>query len=590
MSVSKNKVLGFHTGHDVSYCILENGIPIIHEELERFIRQKEPKGCGLKFAFDKIPDEIISDIKYFTHGNPRWAYSKDPINFNPLWEPTPTKENLKYIVGKLNKMQSSYRNEVLRPGPWRSKVPNFHLDDQVKSIITKNKGKFPIIGHHQSHAANAFFSSNFNEALIITIDGKGAEKKDHTNLKDFHEVPAFYTCFTIWRGKNNKIEPIVRIPLEELTLGSVWKKYAREIFNLPYGSPKGFAGGTVMAMASAGNPKYYDDFYNAFIKHKEKKIKNQITETYKKYKPIADENEQNRFDIAASLQKATEQIIYETIKPYINEYQPINICLAGGVTLNSVMMGKMYDWFESIENIFIPPVPYDGGLSIGSAQYVWHHVLGNPRVKWDTCPSPYLGVTYSKEEILKSLNDNNIKYKKTTEEEVLNLLDNQKIISLFHGKAESGKRALGNRSIIADPRNPNMKSLINEKVKHRQWFRPFAPSILREDVKDWFTKDIDSPYMNFVLPFKEEVKNKVPAVVHLDGTGRLQTVTEKNNKWYYNFIKKWKEKTNIPILLNTSFNDREPIVETPEHAIKCFMGTDIDYLYFSDYNLLVKKQ
>ena len=131
--------------------------------------------------------------------------------------------------------------------------------------------------------------------------------------------------------------------------------------------------------------------------------------------------------------------------------------------------------------------------------------------------------------------------------------------------------------------------LLNEKVKHRQWFRPFAPSILREDVKDWFIRDIESPYMSFVLPFKEEVKNKVPAVVHLDGTGRLQTVTEKNNKWYYNLIKKWKQKTGVPIILNTSFNDREPIVETHEHAINCFVGTNIDYLYFSDYNILVKK-
>ena len=134
-----------------------------------------------------------------------------------------------------------------------------------------------------------------------------------------------------------------------------------------------------------------------------------------------------------------------------------------------------------------------------------------------------------------------------------------------------------------------MKSIINEKVKHRQWFRPFAPSILRDDVKDWFIRDIDSPYMSLVLQFKDEVKDKVPAVVHLDGTGRLQTVTEKDNEWYYNFIKKFKDKTGVPILLNTSFNDREPIVEIPEHAINCYLGTDIDYLYFRDVGLLIKK-
>ena len=134
-----------------------------------------------------------------------------------------------------------------------------------------------------------------------------------------------------------------------------------------------------------------------------------------------------------------------------------------------------------------------------------------------------------------------------------------------------------------------MKDIINEKVKHRQWFRPFAPSILREDVGDWFEKDLDSPYMSFAVKFKKEVVDKVPAVVHFDNTGRLQTVTENDNKWYYNFIKKFKEKTGVPILLNTSFNDREPIVETPEHAINCFLGTNIDGLYFYDINILVEK-
>ena len=173
--------------------------------------------------------------------------------------------------------------------------------------------------------------------------------------------------------------------------------------------------------------------------------------------------------------------------------------------------------------------------------------------------------------------------------EVIDLLCKQNIICVFGGGSESGRRALGNRSILADPTSDKMKDIINHKVKHRQWYRPFAPSILREDVKDWFVKDIDSPYMSFVVPFKKEVVEKIPAVVHLDGTGRLQTVTESSNKWYYNFIKKFKEKTGVPILLNTSFNDREPIVETPTHAINCFMGTNIDYLYFYEHNILISK-
>ena len=134
-----------------------------------------------------------------------------------------------------------------------------------------------------------------------------------------------------------------------------------------------------------------------------------------------------------------------------------------------------------------------------------------------------------------------------------------------------------------------MKDLINEKVKHRQWYRPFAPSILREEVSEWFERDDDSPYMNVVMNFKEEKKSKVPAVVHRDGTARIQTVTEKDNKWYYTFLKKWKDKSGVPIVLNTSFNDREPICETPQHAINCFLGTNIDFLYFYDYNILLNK-
>ena len=235
------------------------------------------------------------------------------------------------------------------------------------------------------------------------------------------------------------------------------------------------------------------------------------------------------------------------------------------------------------------PVPYDGGLAIGCAQYVWHQILDNPRIKWNPNPTPYLGVTYTKDEVMSALDRFDINVQEVGDDKVLDLLDQQKIISIFNGGAESGRRALGNRSIIADPRSPKMKDLINDKVKHRQWYRPFAPSILREDVSDWFVRDVNSPYMSFVLQFKHEVKDKVPAVVHLDGTGRLQTVTEETNKWYYIFIKNWKERTGVPIVLNTSFNDREPIVETPEHAVNCFMGTNIDYLYFSDYGILVNK-
>ena len=430
--------------------------------------------------------------------------------------------------------------------------------------------------------------------MIITIDGSGTDKVDWKDCeKDVDELNPneyFSTAFTFWKGKDLDIEPIERIPMTTLTLGSPWRIYTREIFGLSSGHPHGLAAGTVMAMAAPGDPnKYWKDFYNAF-KAGGGGPSQHTMNNCKKFKPIAERSEQDTFDIAAGLQYATERILQPIISDYIKTYNPINICFSGGVILNSVIMGKMFDWTNN-KNIFVDPVPYDAGLAIGAARYAYHHILEKPRIKDHTKNgSPYLGVPYNEDNIRKALDRDDCIIRQANDEEVLDLLSQQNIISVFHGGAESGRRALGNRSILADPRDSNMKSLINKKVKHRQWYRPFAPSILREDVDKWFIRDIDSPYMSFVLPFKEEVKNKIPAVVHLDGTGRLQTVTKESNNWYYNFIKKWKNKTGVPILLNTSFNDREPIVETPKHAINCFMGTDIDYLYFSDYNILVSKK
>ena len=218
--------------------------------------------------------------------------------------------------------------------------------------------------------------------------------------------------------------------------------------------------------------------------------------------------------------------------------------------------------------------------------------MGNPRINWEDNASPYLGRTYDEESIWDEIKkqEEKISFEVVDDNHIVDLLIEQNIVSVFGGGSESGRRALGNRSILCDPRSPDMKDIINEKVKHRQWFRPFAPSITREDVKDWFVRDVDSPYMTSVIKFKEEVRHKVPAVVHFDGSARLQTVTKNDNEWYYGFIKKFQEKTEVPILLNTSFNDREPIVETPEHAINCYMGTNIDYLYFFEYGILVSKK
>ena len=223
---------------------------------------------------------------------------------------------------------------------------------------------------------------------------------------------------------------------------------------------------------------------------------------------------------------------------------------------------------------------------------MYHHVLNNPKVIWDDCYSPYQGMTYSKKDVLSATNKlkDKINYEFCNDDYVIELLNAQNIIMVHNGRDEIGRRSLGNRSILADPRNIEMKNKINERVKHRMWHRPYAPSVLKEEVSNWFVSDVDSPYMSFVVKFKDEIRDKIPAVTHVDGSARLQTVTEKTNKWYYNFLKKWQAKTGIPILLNTSANDNEPVVSSPEHALNTFLRTELDYLYFPEYEILVSKK
>ena len=521
------KIVGICSGHDCSYAVLENGIPIIHNELERFIRQKEPIADALEFLFDTY--DKLDDIKHIS-----------------------------YCVNSWN-------------GGIKERYPDTY--SKALSIVEKNGGKFwpnndTQPGHHQCHAANAFFSSNCKDALIVTIDGGG---------EDYYNGQHTYTAFTVWQGNDNKIHPLDIIPMDHFNIGRLWNHYTTQVFGLSgTGDEKGSQAGTVMGMAALGDETRFRDT----IMDKNRMIQ------------LASESEQNRFDIAAALQSFTEDEIRNKISYYLQKYPNKNLCLSGGVALNCVLVGKIKSWFPEIENIYVDPVPSDAGIALGGPRYIWHHILDNPRIEWKDNATPYLGYEYHIDNLNEQLdkNKNVLEWETCNDDDVIELLTNQKIISICNKGSESGRRALGNRSILADPRSDKMKDLINDKVKHRQWFRPFAPSILREEVNNWFKQDVNSPYMSFAIAFKDEMKDKVPAVVHFDGTARLQTVSKNDNEWYYNLIKKFKEKTGVPILLNTSFNDREPIVETPEHAINCFLGTDIDYLYFPEHKIICTKK
>ena len=539
-----DKIIGFHSGHDCSYAILDNGIPVLHNELERFTREKEHLGDAINFIEQTYP--AYKDVQYYAHVTDNW-----------------------------------------KGGP---EVRNPKNTKHLKEILKSNGGELYYFGHHATHAANAFYSSNFDEALIITIDAGGTDfRKDIVGKTSYNKDETMDTTLTISYGSGNDIERLLIKPIYDFNIGGTWNKYLENIFDLSTGHPHGNQAGTVMAMACMGDYEKYGSYFMDRIHlphlHGE-------WDTFKK--DIKKDTVNTKFHIAAAIQWATEYQVQKNLEPYLIEYNPKNICMAGGVSLNSVLIGKMYEWYPNLENIYIPPVPYDAGLSIGTAQTIWHHkeFMNQPRITWKDNSPTYLGFTYHNDTINEAIENN--KDKITTEvvddETVIDLLcKDDNVISVYGGGSESGRRALGNRSILADPRSKNMKDIINKKVKHRQWFRPFAPSILKEDVKDWFVRDVDSPYMTTVLKFKEEIQDKVPAVVHLDGTGRLLTVTKNDNEWYHGFISKFKEKTGVPIVLNTSFNDREPIVETPEHAINCFLRTDIDYLYFNEPKILLKK-
>lgn len=537
------KILGCWSGHDASFATLIDGKPHLHIELERHSRVKEGAGDSIQLFYDHDGDDNIDAIA-------------------TCFQPSGIKA---------------------------------HADNWTRISA---RAPLYVCGHHQSHAAHAFYSSPFERALVITTDGGGIE-----------DAGGFTAGITVWKGENTKLINLARFPLHMSDIGGIWSRAIRYIFSLESGHPYGNAAGTAMALAAFGDPqKWLTDFKLMFYRdmphvtaHPPGHIRGMSSKDplrprhpyLGRFEDIAKCDQQEAFNMAASLQRATEDFFFDVLKKALNAYPCKDLCIAGGVSLNSVMIGKIKTAFPEIDRVYVPPVPYDGGLTIGAAQWLWHDHMGNPRIDWGNGRfSPYLGVQYDQktvdEAITARLNELNVST--CTDDYVIDKLISGEIISVFNGRAESGRRALGNRSILADPRHAETKDRVNKKIKHREDYRPFAPSILKERVGDWFTEDQESPYMNAVLQFRDDKKYLVPAVVHRDGSGRLQTVTREQNTWYYNFIKQFELKTGVPILLNTSFNSREPICETPAHAIDCFLRTELDALYFPEHNLLCEKR
>jgi len=513
------------TPHDASYCILEDGKVILHNELERFTRIKHD-GC----FFEK---ELF-------------------------------KEKFRNFIFDEYRMDDF--DEIASVWGWHH--------DIGEEIFTYAAKKINYVGHHTCHASSAFYNSNFDNSIIFTFDGGG------------FDLDWYNSCNNVFLGMQEKVIPVYRgfsFNISNWYFNVLYALGMSCIFN-----ERGDESGTLMAMSILGDPNKYSNYFKSMRYSTDSGLDSFFRQEIEK-------SDENRFHIAASLQHATEELMSHFVFSHLdttpNTQQIKNVCFSGGVSLNCVSLGKISKiLIEKGYNVFCDQAPNDSGLSIGAAKYTWYHILDNPRVQ--ERHTSYLGKTYTSSEILDTLmNYENLTITQDIDlDKVVDLLTGSKIISLFNEGSESGKRALGNRSIIADPRFGYMKDLINLKVKHRKSYRPFAPSVLREEVPNWFEFDIDSPYMSFAVPVREEKRQFVPAILHNDNTARLQTVTQQDNGYYYELIKMFFEKTGVPMLLNTSFNNQEPIVETPKHAIDCFLNTQIDYLYFVKEKLLVSKK
>jgi len=557
-------ILGLNSAyHESSACLIKDGKIIAAVEEERLNRKKHAKPAKVD-----NPDEL----------------SVNAINFC-LKKAGITLKDVDYIgfsFSPAKRLRNKYFDEKVTEGSWGSTDGEDLFYQKLMQIPQKLselynvdvKGKFQWIDHHTSHAGSAYFVSPFEEAAILVVDGIGE-----------------FESTTLYKGKGNKIKRIRSITYPH-SLGFLWEKLSQFLGFSEYDACK------VMGLASYGNPKKFYNQLMSFVKANSRDfnidhnvVKFRI-EDYSELERILgskrkpnEEIEERHADIAAALQRITEEILIKLANYIYRETRLENICLAGGVALNCVANSVLIEK-TPFTNIYIQPVAHDAGTAIGAAYFIWNQQLGNPRSF--VMNHSYFGPDYSKEEIIKVLEENNLKFTEPEdiEKTAAKLVSEGNVVGWFQGKMEMGPRALGNRTLLADPRNPKIRDILNMKVKHREYFRPFAPSVLVDKADEWFRipkKSISSDFMLFAYDVFENKREVIPAVTHVDGTSRIQTVRKETNPKYYRLIREFEALTGVPIVLNTSFNDREPIVCSPQDAVNTFLKTRIDYLAIGDF-------
>jgi len=585
--------------HDSAATLIVDGKIIAAMQEERFSRIKHDQSFpekSIEFVL-KFANLKLSDVDYIVF------YEKPFLKFERLLE-TYVAFAPKGFGSFLKSIPIWITEKLFQKNKIIEKLKNLDKSFQYEDRLFFSE-------HHLSHAASAFYPSPFEEAIILTADGVGE-----------------WATTTVAIGKGNKIEikKELHFPHSLGLLYSAFTYYAG--FKVNSGEYK------LMGLAPYGQPKFVDLILNNLIDLKEDGtfLLNQkyfnysvgLTMTNKNFeklfesKPRLPDSEIKQFhmDLAASIQHVTEKIMLMLSKSLRKEFDIPNLCLAGGVALNCVANGKITK--EKIfDNIWVQPAAGDAGGSLGSALLLWYSEFDNERdiSNVDSMQGSYLGNKFSNSEIKDFLTKTGAKYHYLEEDDLVNQtvidLINEKVIGWFQGRMEFGPRALGNRSILGDPRSENMQKNLNLKVKYRESFRPFAPSILRENLSEWYDFDTDSPYMlqvanikkDKVIEMNEEQKSffgidqlnikrsNVPAVTHVDYSSRIQTVHKDTNPLYYKLLKKFNEKTKCPLIINTSFNIRgEPIVNTPSDAFNCFMGTEMDTLVIGNFYLSKEDQ
>ncbi len=587
--------------HDSAACLLKNGEIIAAAQEERFTRKKHD-ACfpqsAIKYCLEeaKISANQIDNVVF---------YEKPFVKFERLLE-TYLAFAPKGFASFVKAMPVWIKDKLFQKSALIRELKLTLNDD-----INWNE-RLLFSEHHLSHAASAYYPSPFDSAAVLTLDGVG----EWTT-----------TSLAIGKGNDLKVLKEIHFPHSLGLLYSAFTYYTG--FKVNSGEYK------IMGLAPYGKPRYADLIRDKLMTVAEDgsfqldmsyfEYATGLTMTNKKFDalfggpPRAAETEitQREMDLAASIQKVTEDVVVQLARSIAKETGERNLCLAGGVALNCVANGILLQQ-KIFDNIWIQPAAGDAGGALGAALSTWFLHYNKERVistERDAMKGAYLGPMFTDTEIEVELKECGATYKKLSEDELIEIvatkLADGKAIGWMQGRMEFGPRALGGRSIIADPRSPIMQKQLNLKVKYRESFRPFAPSVLRENVNEWFELETDSPYMLLVADVKENKRlamteeekvlfgidklnvprSSVPAITHVDYSARIQTVHADTNKRYHDVISKFKEKTGCPLVVNTSFNVRgEPIICTPTDAFKCFMGTEIDVLAIGNYILYKEQQ